>query len=139
MKEQKLDKYIVPANGEWQTILTGLEGVLAFEIIGHAQGNPGSGKYCVIHSIVLNAYNGKKGRIHSKCDYYGWKWWMKLKLRWVGTPFNYKLQIKTCSNYGIGGSIEVCLRRLLKDESDPPLAQAPRPCPTPAAAGVPPV
>lgn len=119
MKEQKLDKYIVPANGEWQNILTGLEGVCAFEIIGHAKENPDSGKYSVIHSIVLNAYNGKKGRIHSRCDYYDWKWWMRLKLRWIGTPFKYKLQIKTCSNYGIDGSIEVCIRKLLKDEAAP--------------------
>lgn len=117
MKEQKTDSYSLPANGEWQTVLTDLEGISAFEVIAYAQEKPGAGKYCVLHSIVLNAYNGKKGRIHAKCDYYGWKWWMGLKLRWIGTPFKYKLQIKTCSNYGIDGSIEVCIQRLLKDEA----------------------
>lgn len=116
MKNKKKPDFTLPANGEWQTILTELDGLSAFEIIGYAQGSPTTGKYCVIHSIVLNAYNGKKGRIHSKCDYYGWHWWKRLKLRWIGNPFNYQLQVKTCSNYGIDSRIIIFVRNLLKNE-----------------------
>ncbi len=71
MKEQKLNHYTLPADGKWQTILTDLDGLSAFEISGYAQGIKGTGKYCVVHSIVLNAYKGKGGRMHSKYDYYG--------------------------------------------------------------------
>jgi len=119
MKKEKSNAYTLPADGEWQTILTELDGLSAFKIIGYAQGSKSTGKYCVIHSIALNAYSGKKGRIHSKCDYYGWQWWKRLKLRWIGNPFNYQLQIKTCSNYGEGGRIEVAVKKLLKDEFKP--------------------
>lgn len=115
MKKQKNNSYTLPADGEWQTILTGLDGISAFEITGYAQGIQGSGKYSVIHSIALYAYNGK-GRIHSKCDYYGWQWWKRLKLRWIGNSFNYQLQIRTCSNYGGDGRIVVSVDRLIKDE-----------------------
>lgn len=111
----KKSDFTLPADGEWQTILTELDGLSAFEIIGYAQGSPKTGKYCVIHSIVLNAYNGKKGRIHSKCDYYGWHWWKRLKLRWIGNPFNYQLQIKTCSDYGRDSKIIVSIKNLLKN------------------------
>lgn len=115
MKKQKTNSFILPANGEWQTILTELDGLSAFEINGYAQGIKGAGKYSVIHSIALNAYNGKGGRINSKCDYYG-RQWNRLKLRWVGKPFNYQLQIKTCSNYGEDSRIVVFVNRLIKDE-----------------------
>jgi hypothetical protein len=115
MKEQISNHYTFPADGEWHTILTNLDGISAFEINGRAQGIKGAGRYCVIHSIVLNAYNGKKGRIHTKCDYYGCRRWNRIKLRWIGNPFDYQLQIKTCSNYGKGGRIIVSVKNLLEN------------------------
>ncbi|HNR20859.1 MAG TPA: hypothetical protein PKL45_12810 [Bacteroidia bacterium] len=68
----------------------------------------------MIHSIVLKAYTGK-GRIHSKCDYYGW-FWNRLKLRWIGIPNNYQLQIRTSSNFGPDARIVALVNRLIEDE-----------------------
>jgi len=115
MKKQKTNSLTLPADGKWQTILIDLNGLSAFEIIGHAQGTKGGGRYSVIHSIALNAYNGK-GRINSSCDYYGWRYWNRLKLRWIGNPFNYQMQIRTCSNFGSDGRIVVCVNRLIENE-----------------------
>ena len=118
MKEQKPHHNSLPADGKWQTILTDLDGLSAFEISGYAQGIKGTGKYCVIHSIVLNAYKGKGGLIHSKHDSHGWRWWQRtkrIKLRWIGNSFNYQLQIKTCSNFGTDGKIIISVKNLLKN------------------------
>jgi hypothetical protein len=115
MKELITKKYILAANGEWQTILSDLKGVSAFEINGYSQGEPTKGRYCVIHAIALNGYTGKRGRIYCKNNYYGW-WWQRLKLRWIGIPHNYELQIKTCSNYGLKGRIIIYVKSLLNDE-----------------------
>ena len=115
MNEQKSNPYILLANGEWQTLLPNLEGLSAFEIVGYAQGCKGEGKYSVIHSIAINAHTGKRGRIQYCRDYYGWKWWRRVKLRWIGNTFDYQLQIKTCSDYGGDGRIIVYVKSLLKN------------------------
>lgn len=116
MKELINKKHILAANGEWQTILSDLKGVSAFEINGYSQGETKSGNYCVIHAISLNGYAGKRGHIYCHHNCYGWNWWRRLKLRWIGIPHNYELQIKTRSNYGFKGRIIVYVKSLLNDE-----------------------
>ena len=117
METQNAICYTFPANGKWQTLLSDLKGISTYEINAYSQGVKGQGKYSVIHSVVLNSFNGKGGRIKNiSCDYYKWYWWNRIKLRWVGNPYNYELQIKTSINYGPNGKIVVTVKNLLKTE-----------------------
>lgn len=117
MKKHKSNSHVLPADGKWHTLVEhSVEGPSAFEINGYSQGQKGHGAYSVIHAIALNFYSGKRGRIQSCCDFYGWIWWRRLKLRWIGSTYNYKLQIKTCSNYGRESRIVVHVKNLLNYE-----------------------
>lgn len=117
MINKKTNYYKLPADGKWHTIVEhSKEGPTSFEINGYSQGKRGEGKYSVIYAIALNAYNGKKGSIKSFKTYYGWQWWRRLKLRWTGDNYNYKLQIKTCSDYGTKGQIVVFVKNLFYDK-----------------------
>ena len=116
MEAKHSNSYTLPANGEWQTLLSDLEGISAYEISGYSQGKESHGKYSVIHAIALNSYNGKRGRIKYSTDFYGWRWWIRIRLRWLGTPNNYDLQIRTRSNYGDNGRIVVSVKNLLNNE-----------------------
>jgi len=91
-----------------------------------SQGRPGHGKYCVIHAIALNCFAGNRGRIYLNHNYFGqnyygwnWNWLRRLKLQWIGRPDNYRLQIKTVSNYGSEGRIIIYVKSLLNDEIEP--------------------
>lgn len=103
----------ISANGEWMTILKGLEGVNAFELVAYAHDEKGKGKYALTRATLLNAYSGNRGRIKRTNDYYGWKWWHRIRLRWVGTPFDYSLEMKTASDYGDEGRINYHIATLL--------------------------
>lgn len=106
----------VRANKSWHTISKSpLKGCKMFEISAFAYGKEGEGKYASIHAIASNAYSGKKGRIHCSRDFYSWRWWQRIRLRWIGTPFDYKLQIKTCSDYGSDGQIQYNITQLGQD------------------------
>lgn len=105
----------IEANGKWHPILTGLKSCNIFEVIAMAYGKESEGKYATLHAIASNAYNGKRGRIKCTCDYYGWTWWRRIGLRWVGTPFNYSLEMKTYSNYGNSGKIQYSINKLGKN------------------------
>ena len=109
------EKNIVPANGKWHTIMDNLRGCHIFEVVARAYGQQGQGKYATLYAIASNAYNGKKGRISCSRNKYGWQWWRRIGLRWVGTPFDYKLQIKTFSDYGRDGEIQYSIMSLGND------------------------
>jgi hypothetical protein len=87
----------IPADGRWHPILSGLEGVQAFEIMAHAAGRTGRGKYALSHAIALSTY-GQGSIRHVKASY-GF-FWRKISFRWVGTETNFKLEAKTAANYG---------------------------------------
>lgn len=103
---------IVIADGRWQTILTNQTNCKLLEVSANASAGKGEGKYALLHAIVLNPFSGKWGRIKKYRCHYGWKWWRRLQVRWIGTPFNYSLQIRTRSNYGKNGSIAYHVTRL---------------------------
>jgi hypothetical protein len=107
----------VKANGQWQPILKGLKGCNIFEVVAMAHGHEGEGKYASLYAIASNAYSGKSGRIKRTRDYYGWKWWKRIGLRWVGNPFDYDLEIKTFSDYGNFGEIAFSITKLGEDIS----------------------
>ncbi len=87
----------IPADGRWHPIVTGLEGVQAFEIMAHAGGRTGRGKYALSHAIALATY-GKGSIRHVKASY-GF-FWRKISFRWVGTETNFQLEAKTAGNFG---------------------------------------
>lgn len=103
----------VKADGEWKTILTDLEGVNAFELIAVAHASEGKGKYALLEASLLNAYSGKRGRIRRTNDFYSWKWWHRIRIRWRGTPFNYSLQIRSGIDYGEEGVLKYNIGKLL--------------------------
>ena len=101
------------ADGKWHPVLENLKDIQAFEIIAHAYAEKGEGKYALLHAFLMNSYAGKRGKIKKTQNYFGWKWWHRLKLRWKGTPFNYSLEIKTASDYGENAFIKYNICKLL--------------------------
>ena len=95
----------VPADASWHTILTGLKGFNAFEIVAAAEGNPREGNYSMAHAIALNANQGRKGTIKVIHSTYGWfDFRDKINFRWKGTPDQYVLQIRTGKHYFLSGN-----------------------------------
>jgi len=92
----------VPADATWHTIVPGLQGFNAFEIVAAAEGNPGEGHYTMAHAIALNANQGRKGTIKVISTSYDWfDFRDKLHFRWRGASDNYVLQIRTGKHYAL--------------------------------------
>lgn len=105
----------IRANGEWQPILTKLDGCQAFEIMAGV-GKPSSGRYALMHAFALNTFNSKKANITyhqahymSKCD--------QIDLRWVGEMHDYSLEMRTRCSYEVTKDES---RDSSKDDKDPP-------------------
>lgn len=111
--ESRVGTYVlstVPADGNWHDIITGLDGCNAFEIMAQV-GKEKTGKYALLHANALSTFGRSRNRIRKTQAHYGW-WWNKLSLRWRGSTYNYKLQIKTRSNYGKNQEIKFFATRL---------------------------
>jgi hypothetical protein len=92
----------VPADATWHTIVSGLKGFNAFEIVAAAAGNTGEGHYTMAHAIALNACQGRKGTIKVISTSYDWfDFRDKLRFRWHGAPDNYMLQVRTGKHYAL--------------------------------------
>lgn len=96
-RESGGEKLEVLADGEWHSIITGLDGCQAFEIMA-GLGKPGSGRYALMHAHALSTFNSKNGNItyhqayhSSKCD--------QIELRWFGSAHKYALQMRTRCSY----------------------------------------
>ncbi|HTF81885.1 MAG TPA: hypothetical protein VL947_09175 [Cytophagales bacterium] len=90
----------VRADAEWHTLLSGLQGNNAFEIVAEARGNDGDGNYAMAHAIALNAFQGRRGKI--KVINASFRWYdfrNRILLRWLGTPYDYTLQMRTGTHY----------------------------------------
>lgn len=103
----------VPADGKWHDILDGLTGCHAYEIMAYA-GKKHKGKYALMHATAISTYGNSKSKINKTCGYYGawWNRWNKINLRWIGETFDFRLQIKTMSNYGDGSQITFKIAKL---------------------------
>lgn len=116
------------ADGRPQALLTGLTGCQAFELVAGVGGGRGSGRFALLHAVVLNAYHprrpwwrrlwpGQPGiRITSahygrRCD--------RLLLDWTGDKHGkdaeYGLAIRSGCDYGDGVMIQVGITRLWFD------------------------
>jgi hypothetical protein len=107
---QPMEAVPILANGEWQDITDTLSGCQGFEVMAGA-GQPGEGRFALMHAIALNTYNPTAGwldffsrrkRITPHHAYYGRRC-DKLQLRWEGSSGKnaaYRLRIKTGCDYG---------------------------------------
>lgn len=104
----------VPADGEWHDMLTNLTGSQGFEIVAHA-GRKQKGKYSLLHATALSTFGRSKPKITKTCAHFGF-WWNKIDCRWTGDTFNYRLQIRTGSNYGGDSKISFQVGKLWDDD-----------------------
>ena len=102
------------ANGKWQKIITGLDGLNAFEIVASVSGEKGSGNYGLLHAIALSAYGDSKSSINeSTARFKGL--FKNLEIRWTGTTHNYNLEIRTTSDLGAGIKIKYNITKLISE------------------------
>jgi len=104
----------VAADGEWHTILSGLHGLHAFEIVAAAYGLPGRGRYAITHATALSAFGRSRSRVYQH-DAWFWGWFQKIRFRWVGDLNNYGLQMRTASSFGPGSRIVYHITHLFDD------------------------
>jgi hypothetical protein len=115
----------VPADGQWHDITLPMTGCQAFEVMAGAGGDPGRGRYALMHAIAMNAFNPRnpilnwllgRRRIRAQTAVYG-SYADRLRLRWVATPerHHFKLQIRANANYGDGKIIRYYMTRLWFD------------------------
>lgn len=104
----------VPADGKWQTILENLDNCTAFEVIART-GKRGSGKFAILHAHALSAFGNSRSGIRKTSAHSGF-FWNRLRLRFMGTTHNYRLEIKTGNNYGSGVDIFFNISKLWDDK-----------------------
>ena len=104
----------IPADGDWHDVLTNLTGCQGFEIVAHA-GRKQKGKYSLMHATALSTFGNSKPKITKTCAHFGF-WWNKINCRWAGDTFNYRLQIRTGSNYGGDSKITFQIGKLWDDD-----------------------
>ncbi|SDU58340.1 hypothetical protein [Desulfobacula phenolica] len=103
----------VPADGKPHTIIEGLDGCRAFEIMAGAGGKEKSGQYALLHAFALNTFQSK-GCIVDHQAHYGSRC-NRIKLWWEGSQHNYALKIKTKCCYGDGFAIQYQITELWLD------------------------
>ena len=92
----------VDGDGNWQTIISNLDGIKGFEVVASIRGKMGSGRYAMAHALALSTFGGKSSRnkIKNTHAYYG-SFMNRLSFRWVGEMHNYELQVRTRRHYGV--------------------------------------
>ena len=101
----------VKADRIWHDITPSLNGSNAFEIMAYV-GKEKHGRYALVHAHALSTFGGSRGRIRKTQATYKWWCWDRITFRWVGTTYDYKLQIRTRSNYGDGIKIKYHITKL---------------------------
>lgn len=105
-------KGTVPADGKWQPIATKLNGCHCFRVLAMV-GHRGTGRYAIVHALALSTFGKSHDRIAVQQAHYAW-YWNKMKLRFKGDTFDYRLEIKTMRNYGAGVHIQYELDTLME-------------------------
>lgn len=116
---------VVPADGRWHDITPSLSGCHALEVVAGAGGQRGRGRYALLHAVALNAYNPRNpllnwlfGRrsIRAQTAMFG-SFSDRLRLRWSGTMRDYRLQLRSQSNFGGDFGIRYYVTRLWFDSA----------------------
>ncbi|BAV05988.1 hypothetical protein SAMN05421788_10662 [Filimonas lacunae] len=104
----------VKADGQWHPIATNLDNCQAFEVVART-GRKASGRFAIMHAIALSAFGKSSSNIRRTGAHYGF-FWNKIKLRWRSNgTHDFRLEIKTSSNYGNGVQIYYNITRLWDD------------------------
>ncbi|HEY1038138.1 MAG TPA: hypothetical protein VGF30_01960 [Bacteroidia bacterium] len=102
------------ADGTWKTILTGLTGLNAFEVVASASGPSPSGNYALLHAIALCTYGKSKSCIvQNSARYKGICKNIELRWLWSKTIKSYDLQIRTRINFGSKTPIKYNITKLI--------------------------
>jgi hypothetical protein len=105
----------VPSDGNWHSIIEGLDNCQAFEIIART-GKKGSGKFAILHAHALSAFGRSRSRIRKVSAHYG-SFWNKIRIRWKSKgTHDYALQLRTARNYGKDVYIHYKVSKLWDDE-----------------------
>ena len=115
----------VAADGRWHDITPPLTGCQMFEVVAGTGGEPGRGRYSLLHAIAMNAFHPRNiilnwlfGRRRIKCQtaVYG-SYADRLRLRWVSAsePHHFKMQLRSNAKFGSGKTIRFHLTRLWFD------------------------
>ncbi|MCR9173732.1 MAG: hypothetical protein NXI10_14615 [bacterium] len=110
------DNNLAPADGEWHTIVSGLNYCNMFEVVART-GIINSGKHAMLHAIAMSSYGNSSARV--KHTYVRFSWWrpLRIKLRWTGETYNYSLQIRTTKNLGAETKIKYFVTELWSDSN----------------------
>jgi len=103
----------VSANGQWHTVVDKLDGLNGYEVVAQV-GLKDSGKHALLHAIALGTFG--QFRIRRTQSWWGFLWWNRLAIRWEGSRNNYRLQLKTRSNYGKDVQIKYHITQLWGNE-----------------------
>lgn len=113
----------VPADGRWHAITEPLGGCNALEVVAGVGGAPGRGRYSLMHAVALNAYNPRnpllnwlfrRRSIRRQTAMFG-SYADRLRLRWQGSNRDYRLELRSQSNFGAGVAIRYYVTRLWFD------------------------
>jgi hypothetical protein len=113
----------VPADGRWHDVTGPLTGCHGYEVMAGAGGEPGRGRYALVHAVALNAYNPRnpvmnwlfaRRSIRSQTAVFG-SYADRLRLRWAGSTRSYRLQLRSNSSFGSGVAVRYYLTRLWFD------------------------
>ncbi|MCC2545346.1 hypothetical protein LJY25_02730 [Hymenobacter sp. BT175] len=111
----------VAADGQWHPIITGLDGLHAFEIVAAAYGPARQGRYALTHATVLSAFGSSNSRIVRHNAWFR-GWFQKIRFRWVredrrtpgGWP-RYGLEMRTARSFGPNARIVYHITHLFDD------------------------
>lgn len=95
-----LTKLSVAADGDWHTILSGLELCMAFELVACAQGAGNSGNSALLCATILTADAGNSFSIESTDSFQGWNWFRRIFLKGKKLNGQHVLQMRTGLDYG---------------------------------------
>lgn len=109
------DKTEAVANGEWQTVLAGLNYCNVYEIVARV-GVLRTGKHALLHAIAMSAFGNSHHKIKAINARFSFWRPLKIKLRWTGSTFNYNLEIKTSKNLGNDVFIKYHITELFTDQ-----------------------
>ncbi|PJJ60784.1 hypothetical protein [Hymenobacter chitinivorans] len=104
----------IPADRQWYPIISGLDGLHAFEIVAAAYGPLGKGRYALTHATALSAFGKSRSRIYRQNAWFR-GWFQKIQFRWTGELHNYSLEMRSASNYGPQGQIVYSITHLFDD------------------------
>jgi hypothetical protein len=115
----------VQADGRWHAITPPLAGCTALEVVAGVGGAPGRGRYALMHAVALNAYNPRnpllnwlfrRRSIRRQTAVFG-SYADRLRLRWTGSSRDYRLELRSQSNFGAGVAIRYYVTRLWFDSA----------------------